>query len=202
MSTGLSSWPTQQHSILDYISLFRVFFAWSWWFHHLLQAVQSMLTPCCNSAHHCCSVDSQGQSNAQRIASQVQSSAFLTSQSNALDELVNMACLLVDTINEMSGAPVHLSPLSSTDHTYLSLAGLHNYLFWAGWKVLKIHYRLEFVNPNQQAIYPIHIKGWQTISGAREDMWYCLKVLMSLAVVFKSKILRCWSIIPSVLSTS
>lgn len=47
---------------------------------------------------------------------------FLTqtaSQSNALDELVNMACLLVDTINEMSGAPVHLSPLSSTDLTYL-----------------------------------------------------------------------------------
>ena len=53
-----------------------------------------------------------------------------------------------------------------------------------------MQYRLEFVNPNLQAIYPIHIKGWQTISGAREDIWYCLKVLMSLAVVFRSKIAK------------
>ena len=157
---GLSSRPSQQHSILDYISLFRIFLYEVDDLHHLLQAVQSMLTPCCNSAHHCCSVDSQGQGKAQKIASRVQSSAFLTSQSNALDELVNMACLLVDTINKMSGAPVHLSPLSSNDLTYLSLAGLHYYLFWAEWKVLKMQYRLEFVKPNQQAIYPIHIKGW------------------------------------------
>ena len=103
---------------------------------------------------------------------------------------MSLACLLVVTINEMSGAPVHLSPLSSNDLTYLSLAGLHNYLFWAGWKVLKMQYRLEFVNPNLLAIYPIRIKGWQTISSAREDIWYCLKVLMSLAVIFRSKIAK------------
>ena len=91
MSTGLSSWSRLWHSILNYISWFRI----------LLYKVSDL-----------------HQGKAQRIASQVQHSAFLASQLYALDELVDMACLLVDTIKEMSGAPVHLSPLSSTDRTY------------------------------------------------------------------------------------
>ena len=40
----------------------------------------------------------------------------------------------------------------------------------------EMHYKLTFVNHNSQAIYPILVKGWQTIRDAREDIWYCLKV--------------------------
>lgn len=40
----------------------------------------------------------------------------------------------------------------------------------------EMHYKLMFVNHNPQAIYPILVKGWQTIRDAREDIWYCLKV--------------------------
>jgi len=78
-----------------------------------------------------------------------------------------MACLLVDTIKECqellciyrhSAAPIEL----------ISFIGLPA-------KAIRIesaemHYKLTFVNHNSQAIYPILVKGWQTIRDAREDM--------------------------------
>lgn len=46
------------------------------------------------SDHLYCSVDSQDQGKAQRLASEVQHRDFLVSQLNALDKLVDVACLV------------------------------------------------------------------------------------------------------------
>ena len=46
------------------------------------------------SDHLYCSVDSQDQGKARRLASEVQHRDFLVSQLNALDKLVDVACLV------------------------------------------------------------------------------------------------------------
>ena len=64
----------------------------------------------------CCSVDCQGQGKAQGFASKVQHWAFLVSQQNPLDKLVDMACIWVDTdIREIPGAPVYLHSVTALE---------------------------------------------------------------------------------------
>ena len=66
-----------------------------------------------------------------------------------------MACLLVDTIKEMSEAPVHLSPLSSTDFT-ISFIGWPTYSI--SFESAKNSLQIKFCEP-QLSGYLSHSSG-------------------------------------------
>ena len=102
-----SSWSWLWYSMFPTSSCFGILLYETYNRDCLPQAVWSILTPCCTLLIFCCSVNPQGQGRVRSFASQVQHWVFMSSQPNALDELVSVACLSVDTVREITGAPAH-----------------------------------------------------------------------------------------------